>query len=169
MPVERLAARPGGPALHLILTPNRPLTEAGFRALILAAFLGMLIPMPALLGRAMLWIVLGFALAALGLLWGLMRHHAAASAVTEELVLTRDALTVTRRAPRAAARAWQANPYWARVELHETGGPVENYLTLAGGGRRIELGAFLGPDERARLGSDLRAELARLRGLDPGG
>lgn len=163
MPTERRGAGPGGPALHLILTPNRPLTEAGFRGLVLAAFLVMLIPMAALLGTPMLWIVLGFALAVLGLLWALMRHHAAAAAaLSEEVTLTGDALSVIRRAPRAPDLAWQGNPYWTRVDLHETGGPVENYLTLSGGGRTIELGAFLSPEERTVLGAELRDALARV-------
>jgi uncharacterized membrane protein len=164
MPVARQRATgPGGPALHLILTPHRPLTEAGFRALLLAAFLGMLIPMVALLGTPMLWVILGFALAVLGLLWALMRQHARA-AVTEELVLTEDSLQVTRRGPRGGLRDWRSNPHWTRVELHETGGPVESYLTLAGGGRTIELGAFLSPEERVALGRELRVALADLPG-----
>jgi uncharacterized membrane protein len=92
-----------------------------------------------------------------------MRQHARA-AVTEELVLTEDSLQVTRRGPRGGLRDWRANPHWTRVELHETGGPVESYLTLAGGGRTIELGAFLSPEERVALGRELRLALAGLPG-----
>jgi len=36
---------------------------------------------------------------------------------------------------------------------------VENYLTLKGGPREIELGRFLGPERRAELYAELRAAL----------
>ena len=58
---------------------------------------------------------------------------------------------------------WQANPYWVRVTLHVTGGPVPNYLTLKGDGREVELGAFLSEDERIRLRDDLKTRIAALR------
>jgi len=54
---------------------------------------------------------------------------------------------------------WEANPYWVRVALHAKGGPVPNYLTLSGGGREVELGAFLSPPERVELKSLLEREL----------
>jgi uncharacterized membrane protein len=38
-----------------------------------------------------------------------------------------------------------------RVILHARGGPVPQYLTLQGGDREVELGAFLTPPERVGL------------------
>ena len=35
--------------------------------------------------------------------------------------------------------------------LHASGGPVPNYITLRGGDREVELGAFLSEDERIAL------------------
>ena len=43
----------------------------------------------------------------------------------------------------------------APATLHETGGPVPNYLTLKGDGREVELGAFLSEEERIALREDL--------------
>jgi uncharacterized membrane protein len=40
------------------------------------------------------------------------------------------------------------------------GGPVENYVTMRGNGRTVEIGAFLSPDERL----DLYRELMQLLG-----
>ncbi len=40
---------------------------------------------------------------------------------------------------------------------------MENYLTLTGGGRAVELGAFLMPVERLRLHDDLAEVLLRLK------
>ena len=50
-----------------------------------------------------------------------------------------------------------------RIILHSTGGPVPNYLTLQGGPREVELGAFLSQDERVALRAEVQAALARLR------
>ena len=55
-----------------------------------------------------------------------------------------------RHGPKGKRQDWEANPYWLRVTLHETDGPVPNYLTLKGDGREVELGAFLSEDERHR-------------------
>ena len=43
--------------------------------------------------------------------------------------------------------------------------PVEKYLTLAGNGREIELGAFLSPGERVELFDEISAALDRLKTL----
>jgi len=51
---------------------------------------------------------------------------------------------------------WQANRYWVTVHLHPKGGPVENYITLRGGDREVELGAFLDAEERANLYNELK-------------
>ena len=58
---------------------------------------------------------------------------------------------------------WQANPHWVRVKIQPEGRP-QNYLTLKGGGREIELGAFLSPEERADLAEQIEMAMARARG-----
>ena len=50
-----------------------------------------------------------------------------------------------------------------QVRLHQTGGPVPNYLTLKGDGREVELGAFLSEEERLALRDDLHQRLVALR------
>jgi uncharacterized membrane protein len=47
--------------------------------------------------------------------------------------------------------------------MHPDGGPVEHYLTLKGGGREVEIGAFLSPEERLALRAELTEAFARLR------
>ena len=47
--------------------------------------------------------------------------------------------------------------------LHPTAGPVPNYLTLQGGPREVELGAFLSEEERLALRDEVQAALVRLR------
>jgi uncharacterized membrane protein len=40
-------------------------------------------------------------------------------------------------------------------------GPVENYLTLRGAGREVEIGRFLTPEERVSLHEELELALAK--------
>jgi len=66
--------------------------------------------------------------------------------------------------PAGARRDWRFNPLWVRlaVERHAEFG-VER-LDLLARHDRLEIGAFLGQDEKAFLGEDLSAALARARG-----
>jgi len=64
--------------------------------------------------------------------------------------------------------SWEANPYWVEVKLRPEGGKVENYLTLRGAGREVEIGAFLAPDERQVLRRELDDLFAKLRRVAPG-
>ena len=58
-------------------------------------------------------------------------------------------------------KAWQGNPYWTRVHLDSNNPKLKNYLTLAGKGRHIELGAFLSPGERIELRDKIQNALAK--------
>jgi uncharacterized membrane protein len=143
--------------------PYRSLPRKGFAGVIALAAGMLLIPLLPVLGSPVLWGLLPFfALAVWGLWIGLMRSYRDGE-LTEELRLTRDSLDLVRIAPRRAPQRWQANPYWVQVRLHPKGGPVPDYLTLKGGEREVELGAFLSPEERVALADDLRARLHALR------
>jgi uncharacterized membrane protein len=123
----------------------------------------LMLPVLALLGKAALWVVLAFALAALALTWVLLRRSYRDAGITETLDLRPGRASLTRIEADGRRRDWQANPYWVRVEIHPQGRPVENYLVLKGGPRDVEIGAFLSPEERAALKPQIEAALARLR------
>lgn len=143
--------------------PYRSLPRKGFVLVIGFAALMLLVPLLPVLGSPVLWGLLPFFVLAVWGLWaGLMRSYRDAD-LTEELRLTRDSMDLHRRTPRHPPQHWQANPYWVQVRLHATGGPVPDYLTLKGGDREVELGAFLSPEERVALAADLNARLAALR------
>ncbi|WP_233252452.1 DUF2244 domain-containing protein [Maritimibacter sp. 55A14] len=146
-----------------MLRPNRSLSPQGFVVVIGLCFGFMMIPLIPLLGTMALWAMLPFLLGAIALLWYFIRRNTADGALTERLVLSDRLIRVTRHNPRGPAQEWQANPYWTSLTLHATGGPVENYITLKGSGREIELGAFLSPEERAALHAELEEALARAR------
>ncbi|RVT86721.1 DUF2244 domain-containing protein [Rhodobacteraceae bacterium CCMM004] len=152
----------GGVVARACLWPHRSLPRRGFAAFILITFFLILMPTVPLLGTPVLWGLLPFLLGAVALLWYFLDRSYRDGELTEELVLWSDRVRLTRRNPRGPAQEWEANPHWVRVEMHESGGPVENYVTLRGGGRAVEIGAFLSPEERETLYGDLRHLFARV-------
>ncbi|MGL4281778.1 MAG: DUF2244 domain-containing protein [Albidovulum sp.] len=162
MPYEWSEASHDGMA-KLTLRPHRSLHASGFVTFIAATALMLFLPLLALLGTALLWGILPFVLLAVGGVWWALRRNTRDAALTEELTLTTESITLIRRAPDGTEKRWQANPYWVSVQVYPTGGPVPAYLTLKGDGREVELGAFLSEEERRRLADDLRQRLVQLR------
>ncbi|MGY6632252.1 MAG: DUF2244 domain-containing protein [Alkalilacustris sp.] len=155
------------PALALRLTPNRSLSPEGF-VLFIALTCGLIaIPLIAVLGTPALWGMLPFFGLVLGGIWLAIARSNADGALTEELTLWSDHILLVRHNPRGPRQEWAANPFWVRVVLHADGGPVENYLTLSGAGREVELGAFLSPHEREELFAQLQTALPRLARAAP--
>lgn len=148
---------------HAIIRPNRSLPRKGFHWLLLILWGFLLIPLIPLLGSYALWVMLPFLLGAVVALGYSIERNYRDGELFEELTLTHKLLKVVRHTPRRMRQEWQANPYWVRLNILKEGGPVENYLTLKGGKREIELGAFLSPEERVRLCHDLERALARAR------
>lgn len=153
-----------GPASKLLVWPHQSLSPQGF-VWFIGITAGMFcFPLVAVLGTFALWGVLPFILLVLWGVWYGIQQNAAALRYHEELVLTDDRIAITRHQPRGAAPlSWEANPYWVEVALHPKGGPVENYITLRGSNRIVELGAFLSPEERLSLHDDLQDRLVRVR------
>ena len=125
------------------------------------AAIGMSVPLLPALGTPVFWGLLPFEIAALGFLWLCFRRSDRDGRLTETFVLWRDEVRVERHEPRGRVLRWRAVPDWIRLTLHEEGAKVENYLTLRGGGREIELGAFLSPDERRALRDEIESALHR--------
>lgn len=144
--------------------PYRSLPRKGFALTIGFAAAMLLVPLLPVIGSPVLWGLLPFFVLAVWGLWvGLMRSYRDAADLTEELRLSPDKLELVHRAPRKPPQSWQANPYWVQVRLHPEGGPVPDYLTLKGGPREVELGAFLSPEERVALAAELKQRLQALR------
>jgi uncharacterized membrane protein len=154
---------PSGHAWTLVLTPHNALQPRGFVAVIALSAAVLALPMLAVLGHAVLWGLLPFAGLALWGLWlGLTRNRRDRS-VVEEMRLARSGLHLRRINPRGPVQEWRADPAWVVLNLIPHGGPVEHYLTLSGGGREVELGAFLTPQERIALHGDLSRVLLALK------
>lgn len=161
MPYEWLPPDGGTDRLHL--WPHRSLDQRGFVWFVGLTALLIAVPLLGILGSPVLWALLPFLLGAIWAIWFALRKNGRDRDIIEDLTLSPDRITLVRHGPRGRRQSWEANPYWVQAMLHETGGPVPNYLTLKGDGREVELGAFLSEDERVALRGDLASRLRALR------
>jgi len=149
------------PALVLTLWPHRSLPRRGFVAFIGVTVALMALPLIGLLGTLALWAILPFLAAAVAAVWYFLQRSYRDGELREDLSIWSDRVELVRLNPRGARQDWSANPHWVRVEMHKDARPVENYLTLKGGGREVEIGAFLSPEERSTLFGELQREIGR--------
>ena len=161
MPYQWTDTVPKGTA-RLELKPHRSLPLRGFVVFIALTATMFLMPLLGLVGTALLWGILPFALLAIGGVWWAITRNYRDGTLTEVLTLGSDRAELVRRAPDGQEQQWQANPYWVTVQLYPTGGPVPDYLTLKGDGREVELGAFLTAQERRALAPEIEARLRAL-------
>ncbi len=159
------ATTPEPPLARLRLEPHQSLSPEGFVGFMAATLGFILLPLIAVLGTPILWAILPFFAAAIAGVWFAIHQSRRAAQLTEELTFWPNRLELVRISARGARQDWEANPHWVSLHLHPEGGPVENYLTLKGGGREVELGAFLSPEERAQLHGTLEEKLAQLKGF----
>lgn len=164
MPYEWIApaAGPDAPVIELHAWPYRSLPRKGFVWFIALSVGIVMIPLSALIGTVVLWGVLPFLALVIGGVWLALERSYRDGAVIEELRLWPDRMTLHHHDPRRGSFDWQANPHWVRTELHRDQ-KIANYLTLHGGPREVELGAFLTPEERQQVFYDLNEQLGLLR------
>lgn len=158
MPYQWLPPKDDTQRLHL--WPHRSLNQRGFVWFIGLTAALIALPLFGIIGSPVVWALLPFLLAAIWGVWFALRKNGRDRDIVEDLRLAPDRMTLVRHGPKGKRQDWEANPYWVRLTLHQTGGPVPNYLTLKGQGREVELGAFLAEEERIQLRDDL------LRALD---
>lgn len=154
-----------GPApLHAItLWPHRSLPRTGFVWFIGVTAAIIALPLIALVGTPALWGLLPFLLLAIAAIWWALQRSYHDGDIREHLAIWPDRMTLEREGPRGKRAAWNANPYWVTPVLHASGGPVPNYVTLRGGDREVELGAFLSEPERVTLFGDLSNMLRQIK------
>ena len=144
-------------ALHL--WPYRSLPRRGFVAFIGGTALLITVPLFAVLGSPVLWGLLPFLIIAVSGMYFALERSYRDGEIVETLTFEETRLHLSRHGPRGRHQEWEANPHWVRVEQHKKGGPVPEYITLSGGPREVELGAFLSEEERLALAPELRRAL----------
>lgn len=139
---------------RLTLWPHQSMTPEGFSWFIGATAIMLTLPLLAVLGSAVAWVLMIFFLATIVAVWRAIMANRRHRSLLEELTLSDEQIALRHVPPTGPALDWTANPHWVTVSLRHDG-PVENYLTLRGGGREVELGAFLTPEERETLFREL--------------
>jgi uncharacterized membrane protein len=160
--MDELSQSHEAPLFDARLRPHRSLGPSGFRAFMMAAFLlGVLVSLPFYLMGA--WPVVGFMGLDVLALYVAFRLNFRSARAYEELRLTPLELLFARVSARGARREWRFNPSWVRFERveHEEFGTQR--LSLVSRGRSLEVGAFLGPDQKAEFATEFSRALAQAR------
>lgn len=142
-----------------LLTPHRSLNRTGFLVL-----MGFVCAISFAAGMVFLlmgaWPVFGFfGLDALAIWWAFRVNYRSARGAQEEITVTHSELRVRRVSHRGHVAEWVLNPLW--VQLDQSGDEefgIER-LYLVSRGRRVSVGHFLGPDEKASFAKALQAAI----------
>ena len=148
-----------------LLTPHRSLNRTGFLVLMGLSARSASPPGVAFLLMGA-WPVFGFfGLDVLVIYWA-FRINFRTRPASEEIPVTPSELRVRRVSHRGHVVEWVLNPLWVQLDqkTHAEFGIERLYLVSSG--RRVSIGSFLGPDEKASFAKALMAALqAAKRGI----
>lgn len=144
-----------------LLTPHRSLGPRGF-VILMAAICAISFTAGMVFFLAGAWPIVGFMGLDVLLIYLLFRANYRHGRRHEILELTRDRLTVRKVNHYGEERSFEFQPYWLRIKMDD---PVrhESQLVLESHGRRLVIGSFLAPEERADLARALEKALAETR------
>lgn len=166
MPYEWIKAEDpalrSAPAAELHLWPYRSLLRRDFVVFIAATAALIVVPLLAVIGSPVLWGVLPFFIIAMAGVWYAIQRSYKDGEILETLRIWPDRITLDHIHPKHGHKYWEANPYWVQVRIDPANERVVNYLTLKGGDREVELGAFLSEEERAALHGELDATIRKV-------
>ena len=146
--------------------PYNSLKPKGFVLFLGSTFVLISLPLFNVLGTTVFWGLLPFLLVAFIGVWFALRRSLNDRQILEQLTLSREEIALIRQNPKGEHKRWVCSPYWAKLKIYETEGPVANYITLTGNGREVELGAFLSEDERRTLYGELKQLLDGYKTVD---
>jgi uncharacterized membrane protein len=135
--------------------PYNSLKPKGFVLFLGSTFVLISLPLFNVLGTRVFWGLLPFLLVAFIGVWFALRRSLNDRQILEQLTLSKDEIALIRQNPTGRQKHWVCSPYWAKLKIYKTEGPVTNYITLTGNGREVELGAFLSEHERKTLHEEL--------------
>jgi uncharacterized membrane protein len=144
------------------LTPHRSLSARGF--LILMSFFGAVSFVAGIAFWIMgAWPVFGFFGLDVAILYWAFRVNFGRAAASEDIRITPSELRLRRTTHRGHVVEWTFNPLWVRLEQVSDPEYGVERLELVSRGRKVSIGRFLGPDEKASFARALAAALAAAR------
>ena len=152
----------GETILSLTIWPHRSCSKKTFHVVILLIAFVLLIPPLLFLELKFAVAILPFSLVSVSLLYLFCERSFQDSKLSETLKIFPERIVLHRSEPTGEIKTWSANPFWIRVCLHKKG-PVENYLTLRGNGKEVEVGSFLTPMERKDLNNLIVNSISTLK------
>ena len=147
--------------LRMRLSPNRSLDTYGTKVVSGIIACGFLLPILPFIGSPIGTTLTIFSGLAFYLFLTLLQKSFQQGNTFEEILISKHKIIVVHKEKNKEQRTWEGNPYWTRVNVDLHNPKLKNYLTLAGKGRHIELGAFLSPDERIELRDKIQNALAK--------
>ena len=145
-----------------LLTPHRSLSRAGF--LVLMGFVGAVSFAAGIAFWLMgAWPVFGFFILDVVVIYWAFRINFRHARALEEIHVTPSELRLRRVSHRGHAVEFVLNPLWVQLdqEIHDEYGVEKLYLLSKG--RRLAVGSFLGPNEKASFAKALNAALQAAR------
>ena len=146
--------------------PYNSLKPKGFVLFLGSTFVLICLPLFNVLGTTVFWGLLPFLLVAFMGVWFALRRSLNDRQVLEQLTLSQEEVALIRQDPTGEHKRWVCSPYWSKLKIYKTEGPVRNFITLTGNGREVELGAFLSEDERKTLYEELEQLLDRYKAIN---
>ena len=148
-------------AFHALLTPNRSLSWEGFKQ-VMAVVIAVNVVNGIIYFALGAWPVAFFCGIDIVIVWLAFTLSYAQGRRHERIMLTDDALWVSRVLPSGHETRWKLSPYWVKVEIDR---PVEHesQLRLIEKGKTLIVGSFLSPKERGEVADALSAALHRAK------
>ena len=156
-------AAPDEPTLFsAMLTPHRSLGRTGF--VVLMCLIGGISFVAGLMFFiAGAWPVMGFFGLDVLLIYIAFKVSYHSAAAYEQVTMTPSTLTVRKVSHRGKVAEWTLNPVWVRLQREGNEEFGIERLFLVSHGRRLPVGTFLGPEEKANFASGLSAALGEAR------
>ena len=151
----------GSSLLRMRLVPNRSLDGHGTKIVSGIIACGFLLPIIPFIGSPIGTTLTIFSGLTFYLFLTLLQKNFQAGHTFEEILISKRKIIVVHKEKNKEQKTWEGNPYWTKVDVDIHNAKLKNYLTLAGKGRHIELGAFLSPDERIELRDKIQNALAK--------
>lgn len=137
-----------------LLTPHRSLNRTGFLAVMLfVSAVSFATGLVFLLMGA--WPVFGFFGLDVLVIWWAFKVNFRTAQAREEIMITPSELRVKRISHRGHAAEWVLNPLWVRLDQEADEEYGIERLYLVSHGRRLAVGSFLGPEEKASFAKAL--------------